>query len=164
MRRFAILASVVVLAAASANCSSSSEKSVLGPSSLSDSAAVSASGKGGGKPGGGGSTGGSGSLTLVMSTDNNGDGRPNWGDTVTFNVSTTATTTPNVDLKCSKNGVVVYGATTGFYASYPWPWTNFMTLSSASWQSGSADCTATLYYFSGSRNTILSTLSFTAGA
>ena len=41
-------------------------------------------GGGGGKPGGGGSTG---SLALVLVTDQNGNGAPNWGDTVTFNVS-----------------------------------------------------------------------------
>jgi hypothetical protein len=65
---------------------------------------------GGVKHGGGG--GGGGTLSLVMVMDANGDGLPNWGDTVTFNVSTTATTEPHVDLTCSKNGVVVYGATT----------------------------------------------------
>ena len=54
-----------------------------------------------------------------MVTDVNGNGSPNWGDTVTFDVSTTATTEPYVDLVCSQNGVVVYGATAGFFASYP---------------------------------------------
>jgi hypothetical protein len=162
MKRFVILASVVVLAAASVNCGSS--ESVLGPSSLSDSAAVSANGKGGGKrPGGGGSTGGSGSLTLVMVTDNNGNGAPNWGDTVTSKVSTTATTQPTVSLACSQNGVVVYGVSSGFYEGYAWPWTNNMTLSSGAWVSGAASCTATLFPL-GDRSTVLATLTFTAGA
>ncbi len=122
MRRFVILASVMVLAAASANCGSNSEKPVLGPSSLSGSDAVSANWKGGGsQPGGGGTTGGSGSLSLVTPPyiDNNGDGLPNWNDTVTFNVSTTATDTPTVTLTCYQNGVGVYGASGGFYASDP---------------------------------------------
>jgi hypothetical protein len=167
MNKLIIMASVVVLAASSANCaregsSDSSSSSILGPSAVGDSSALAAKGGGGGKPGGG--TGGTGGLTLVMVADSNANGLPNWGDQVTFNVSTTATAEPHVDLTCSKGGVVVLGATTGFYASYPWPWTQIMTLSSPSWQSGAADCTATLYYFSGSRNTVLSTLRFTAGS
>jgi hypothetical protein len=126
-------------------------------------------GGGGGKGGGGGhkgggSTGGSSSLSLVMVTDLNNDGGPNWGDTVTFDVSTTATTEPNVSLTCSQNGTVVYGAVTGFYASYPWPWTQDMTLSSTAWSSGAADCVAELYYFSGTSTVNLASMSFTAGA
>jgi hypothetical protein len=161
MNKLIIMASVVVLAASSAACGShkdsdSSSASITGPSS------TDAKGGGGGKPGG--STGGTGSLALVMVNDGNANGLPNWGDQVTFNVSTTATAEPHVDLTCSKNGVLVLGATTGFYASYPWPWTQVMTLSSPSWTGGAADCTATLYYFSGSRNTVLSTLRFAAGS
>ncbi len=34
---------------------------------------------------------------------------------------------------------------TGYYASYPWPWTQIMKLSSTAWQSGSASCVARLY-------------------
>jgi hypothetical protein len=166
MNKLVIVASVLVLAAGSANCSHEgssdrSSSSILGPSAVGSSDALAAKG-GGGKPGGG--TGGTGGLTLVMVTDANGNAAPNWGDQVTFNVSTTATSEPHVDLTCSQNGVVVLGATTGFYASYPWPWTQIMTLSSPNWTAGAADCTATLYYFSGSRNTVLSTLKFTAGS
>jgi hypothetical protein len=98
-----------------------------------------------------------------MSTDKNGDGLPNWGDTVTFNVSTTATTEPTVSLSCSQSGVVVYGATSGFYEGYPWPWTKYMTLSSGAWTGGAANCTATLFPAS-NRSTILATLTFNAGA
>ena len=98
-----------------------------------------------------------------MYTDINGNGLPNRGDTVTFDVSTTATTEPHVNLTCSQNGVIVYGATTGYYPSYLWPWTQFMTLSSAAWQSGAADCTAVLYYFSGRKTPVLASISFTAG-
>ena len=121
-----------------------------------------------GKPGGGGGSGsggttGGGSLSLVMVSDANSNGQPNWGDTVTFNVSTSASE-PHVDLTCSKNGTVVYGATTGFYASYPWPWTRNMTLKSQSWTSGQASCTATLYYFSGTKTVTQAMLSFMAYA
>ena len=109
----------------------------------------------GGKPGGGGTaTGGGLSLVLLDSTD----GVAHWGKQVTFTVSTTATTEPNVSLTCKQNGVVVYGAVTGFYASYPWPWTRHMTLSSQSWTGGAADCVAKLYYFSGSSTVNLASL------
>ena len=115
-------------------------------------------GKGGGKNGGGNYR-----FALMMSTDINGNGLPDWGDTVTFDVSTTESTEPHVDLTCSQNGVVVYGATTGYFATYPWPWTQFMTLSSSAWRGGAADCTAELYYFSGRRISVLGSIDFTAG-
>src|SRR6185312_9519840 len=54
-------------------------------------------GGGGGKHGGGGSTtGGSGTISLAspLVVDRNGNGTPNWGDVVRFNVSTTSTTEP----------------------------------------------------------------------
>ena len=126
-------------------------------------APVASAGKGSGG-GGGKNTGGTGTLSLVMVVDANGNGLPNWGDTVTFNTSTTATTEPHVDLICSQNGTVVYSATSGFYASYPWPWTKNMTLKSTSWSGGQASCTARLYYFSGTSSVTLATLPFTAYA
>jgi hypothetical protein len=160
--RVMVVASVLALAVGSTACSSrdgseSSATGITGPSSL-----EAKRGGGGGGKGGGGTTGG-GSLTLVMYTDNNGDGAPNWGDTITFNVSTSATTEPTVEVLCSQNGVGVYGATAGFYDSYPWPWTKFMTLSSTAWSSGAADCTATLFPL-GARSTVLARVSFTAGS
>jgi len=123
-------------------------------------------GKGGG-PGGGGNTGGGGGTITgpVMVTDANGDGMANYGDTVTFNVSTTATSTPYVDLTCSQNGAMVYSATSGYFPSYPWPWTKDMNLASQMWTGGQASCTATLYTFnSKARKQTLATLSFTAAA
>jgi hypothetical protein len=125
-------------------------------------AAKGGNGGGGGKHGNSGSSGGT--VALVMVADANGNGAPNWSDTVTFNVSTTATTQPNLDLVCRQDGVVVYGATTGYYASYPWPWTQNMLLESTAWSGGAASCTARLYAFAGSGTTTLATLSFTAGA
>ena len=98
------------------------------------------------------------SLELVVV--NGPDGVPNWGEDVTFKVSQTATDEPHVDLNCSQNGTNVYGATTGYYASYPWPWTQVMKLSSQKWTGGAADCTATLYYFDGRKTPVLKTLSF----
>jgi len=168
MYRFVVTASVAVLAASSAACarsgetSDSSSSSILSPSSLSNSNSptLSAKGGGGGKPGG--TTGGTGTLTLRMVTDANGNGLPNWKDQVTFDISTTATTQPFVDVACSQNGVLVYGSTGGFFDSYRWPWTKTFTLSSPSWQGGAASCTAKLYYLSGTSNVVLGSTSFTA--
>src|SRR5437773_12533104 len=102
---------------------------------------------------------GSGFALVVL---NSTDGLANWGGQVTFTVSTTATTEPHVSLRCSQNGVVVYATQTGFYAGYLWPWTQVMTLSSVAWTGGSADCVATLYYFSGADVVSLGTIGFTA--
>jgi hypothetical protein len=130
-------------------------------------APVALAGKGGGGRGGGGgggsTTGGSGSLTLVMVSDRNANGLPNWGDTIRFNVSA-STAEPHVNLTCSQGGVVVYGASTGYYASYPWPWTQNMTLSSTNWSGGAAACTATLQAYSGTSVSTLGTLSFSVAA
>jgi hypothetical protein len=122
-------------------------------------------GGGGGKHGGGGgsTTGGSATATVVMVTDLNGNGAPNWGDTIRFNVTTTVTE-PNVNLYCYQNGSLVYGATTGYYASYPWPWTQNMTLSSPTWVGGAASCTATISYYSGSTSTTIGSTSFSVGS
>jgi len=103
-------------------------------------------------------TGDSFSLVVLNSTD----GLAHWGGQVTFTVSTTATTEPHVSLRCSQNGVLVYATQTGFYAGYLWPWTQVMTLTSVAWTGGSADCVATLYYFSGANVVSLGTLGFTA--
>ena len=100
------------------------------------------------------------SLVLLNSTDS----VAHWGQQVTFNVSTTATTEPNVSLNCYQNGGLVYGAVAGFYPSYPWPWTQTFMLSSPSWTSGAANCTASLYYFGGKKTITLATLNFDASA
>jgi len=122
---------------------------------------VAHAGKGGGKrKGGGGSTGGSGSMTIVMVTDLNGNTLPNWGDSIKFAISTTATTEPNVSVECSQNGTVVYGAAAGYYVGYPWPWTKVMTLSSDMWTGGAASCVAKLYYFVGTSTINLGSMNF----
>lgn len=97
------------------------------------------------------------SLSLVLL--NSTDGLPHYGQNVTFKVSTTATSYPSVGLSCSQNGTQVLYWTAGFFPSYAWP--TDVTLSSPSWTSGGANCTATLFY-SSSKNkvTTLATLNF----
>ena len=112
-------------------------------------------GGGHGKPGAG-STGSS-TIAVVMVNDVNGDGLPNWGDTITFSISTTATSYPYVDLTCYQGGALVAGGSAGFYPSYPWPGSQNMPLKSPSWTSGAASCNAVL-------NTNLATLNFNVGA
>jgi hypothetical protein len=99
-------------------------------------------GKGGGhgKPGGGAATG---TLAVVMVEDANGNGAPNWNDTITFKVTSTSTS-PYVSVRCYQGGKLVYGADAGFYADYPWPGARNMPLSSPSWTGGAASCTALL--------------------
>jgi hypothetical protein len=100
---------------------------------------VALAGKGGGhKPGGGGGGGGSISLLMVNPLDT----VANWGDQVTFNVSTTATTQPWVNLQCFQNGVLVAQGWNGFFVGSI-TGQNF-GLYSPQWTSGAADCTAYL--------------------
>ena len=129
MYRLTTLASVLLLLSAS-----------LAPSVL-------AQGKGKGK----GQNAPAYGIVLEMVNDANGDDLPNFGDTVKFNVSTTATT-PFVSLSCYQGTTWVYAA-----GGYQADW-NF-TLSSNSWPGGAADCTATLYTTTdGARTTTLATL------
>jgi len=122
------------------------------------------SGSGGGGKGKGGNSTGDGSSYLVLKVLTGSDTSANWGEDITFEPHTSATTEPHVNVKCTQGGTVVYGASTGYYDSYPWPWTQVMTLRSQSWTGGAADCTATLSAYSGAKITVLATLPFAAGA
>jgi len=51
----------------------------------------------------------------VMVDDQNGNGSPNYGDTVTFQEQTTATTQPYVNLQCFQNGTLVANGWKGFF-------------------------------------------------
>ena len=113
-------------------------------------------GNDGGKPGGKSSS----SLTLVVLAPPDA----NYGEQVTFEVSTTATDKPLVRLECSQGGTLVYSASAGFYDGYPWPWAQNFTLSSSYWTGGAADCTATLYHFDGRRYRDLTSTGFHAAA
>ena len=120
--------------------------------------ALAAKGGGGSKPSGGG---GSGSLGLAMVTDAGTPG-VSYGDTVTFNVSTSASF-PSVQLACYQNGTLVYTSTRGFYPTYMWS-DNYL-LEGGYWSGGAASCTATLYTTSkNGSNTTLATLSVLVAA
>jgi len=99
--------------------------------------------RGGGKPAGGGSTGG-GTIQVAspIVVDKNGNGALNWGDVVAFDISTTATATPYVDLKCYQGGRLVSEGWRGYFDG-SLDSRNF-GLYSGSWGSGAADCTAWL--------------------
>lgn len=104
--------------------------------------------------GGGGKTNCSGcSLSVKMVTDNNNNGLPNWNDTITFNIVDPNTTAPHVEVLCYQNSTLVYSATGGFFAGYPWPWSVNMPLASDAWKSGAADCTANLYHIASTHKT-----------
>lgn len=104
-----------------------------------------------GKP----SRSGTSSLSLVLL--NSTDGLPHFGQKVTFNVSTTATTQPWVTLECSQGGALVYRASNGMFAMSLNH--NFTLGPTPSWQGGEADCTAYLENWdSYSRNGNITTL------
>jgi hypothetical protein len=107
-------------------------------------------GNGGHRGGGGSSTGGSGTISLAspLVRDNNGNGTPNWGDAVRFNVSTTSTTTPWVFLTCYQGGSLVAQGSEGYFEG-SLDDGNF-GLYSPMWTSGAADCTAKLESWGGS--------------
>jgi hypothetical protein len=99
-------------------------------------------GGGHGKPGGG-TTSGNGAIALApLVTDVNGNGTPNYTDVVTFNISTTATTQPWVNLVCTQNGVIVAQGWDGYFDGSLTS-RNF-GLASPAWTGGAADCTAYL--------------------
>ena len=102
--------------------------------------------------------------TLKVVLINSTDGQAHWGQSVTFNVSTTATTEPNVSLSCYQSGTLVFSGEAGFYAGYPWPGSQTFILSSPSWTSGVASCTASLYYFGGRKTVTLASLSIPVAA
>lgn len=88
----------------------------------------------------------------------------NHGEQVTFEVSTSATDQPMVEVNCLQAGVLVYWASAGFYDAYPWPWARNFTLQSTYWTEGSADCVATLYMYDGRRYRDLAELTFAVGS
>ena len=116
-----------------------------------------------GKPGGGGGGGGNSISGPVLVNDANGNGLPNFGDTVTFNVSTSATSQPYVNVLCYQNGVQVMNSWNGFFEQALNPTRNF-SLYSAEWKSGAASCTAWLDMYTKRGTSQLASVSFQVGA
>ena len=66
---------------------------------------------------------------------------PQFGQTITFDVSTTATGNPFVNLNCYQDGTLVMNSWSAFF---PGGSNQNFGLYSPSWKSGAADCTADL--------------------
>ncbi len=80
---------------------------------------------------------------------------PQFGDTITFNISTAQTGNPFVNLVCSGVGVG-YDSWAAF-----WPNSESFILSSPAWTSGAADCTANLVmYVNGAKYKVLASTRF----
>jgi hypothetical protein len=113
----------------------------------------------GGKPGGGGGTtgGGGSSLSLVVM---DGATQPAHGGRVTFTVSTSATATPEVGLRCYQGPNWVYDNYVGYFPAYMFD--QWFTLDSLYWEAGvPATCNARLFSRDRrGRENVLATLSF----
>jgi hypothetical protein len=112
-----------------------------------------------GKPAGGGST----SATIRLVNLSAPGAAPAFGQQVTFNVSTTATAYPWVEVRCSQGGTLVYDNWVGYFSSYMFP--QVFTLGPTQlWGGGAANCTATVVNKDTSRQKILATLNFPVSA
>jgi hypothetical protein len=85
-----------------------------------------------------------------------------YGGTVSFNISTTATAYPFVNLKCYQNGALVAQGWAGFFDGALGSRT--FGLYSPQWTGGAADCTANLDMKSGTKWKVLATTAFHVGA
>lgn len=81
----------------------------------------------------------------LASADGSGNGNtaitPTFGQTITFNVSTTETSNPFVNVNCYQNGVLVMNSWSAFF---PGGTGQDFGLYSPAWQGGAANCTADL--------------------
>jgi hypothetical protein len=125
-------------------------------------AALAAKGRGDGKPSGG-STSGSSIRLAPLVLDANSNGLPNHGDVVTFNISTTATTEPFVNVRCYRNGALALNSWRGYFDGALDTSRDFV-LGSGAWPSGAADCTAKLEKYARNKWNVLATTSFHVGA
>jgi len=101
-------------------------------------------GKGGN--GGGGKPGGKTSTTVTVVVLDGADAVPNHTERVTFDVTTTATDRPFIQLMCWQGSTGVYNNSTGDFDTYMFdPW---LTLDSSYWTAGiEASCTARVYHY-----------------
>jgi hypothetical protein len=112
--------------------------------------------------GNGGPSKSSSSISLVVLTTASGTSGPRYGGQVTFNVSTTATAYPYVNVKCFQNGVLVGQGWAGFFAGALG--TETFTLASPKWTGGAADCTAWLDMYASGKWKQLASTSFHVSA
>lgn len=113
-------------------------------------------GKGGAGAAGGGKPSGSAGTATIAIAEGYADPRTN--GTVAFAISTTATTQPYVNLKCSQGGVVVYDGYEGYFEHALDD--GIFRLASNGWNSGDADCTATVVKYSSKGWQPLGSMSF----
>lgn len=85
----------------------------------------------------------SGTLQLRMVSDYNGNGQPNWNDMVVFDTANTGNADTHINVVCYKNGHNMLSVTKN-YGSGTTTSDHAIQLSSATWQSGAADCQAAL--------------------
>src|SRR6187200_3063071 len=79
------------------------------------------------------------SLVMVSVTRSTADSGPTFGDQITFDISTTATDKPYVNLNCYQNGKWVEGDWARFYDDPIYPWSrNFYLGPTQLWQGGAA--------------------------
>jgi hypothetical protein len=115
------------------------------------------------KGGKGGAVGGSAESSISLVLRDSADDLPNWGEHVSFLVSTSATSRPYVTLTCSQGGSQVSTMTAGFFPDYVWG--QDFALSSSAWKGGPADCLADLHYTSANgRSVHLASLGFSVAA
>jgi hypothetical protein len=81
-----------------------------------------------------------------------------FGDVITFDVSTTATTSPFVNLQCFQNGTLVAQGWNAYFAGGLGDRT--FTLTSPTWTGGAADCTADLDMFVNYKWKVLASTAF----
>ena len=93
-----------------------------------------------GKGGGGKPPRGGGSATISLVVLDATDGLAHWNHSVTFDVATTATTEPWVNLKCYQGGALVAEGWEGFFERALGD--QVFRLASPKWTGGDADCTA----------------------
>lgn len=103
------------------------------------------------------------SLVLMSAPTTSGTTDPNFGDSVTFAVSTNATSRPFVHLRCSQNGSLVYEGWQAWFYGANGP-QSFNLGGTTAWQGGAADCTAYLEnwdsYSKNGKVTVLASASF----
>ena len=105
----------------------------------------------------GGPSAPSGTIKLVPLNPST-DGMLHYRQQVTFDVYTSSTAYPWVQLECSQNGSLVYQYSKGIF---PTSLGQIFTLGpTPAWTGGAADCTAYLQKRDGRKNTTLATLNF----